>query len=116
MEDGRLAIRFLGSLSKRNRAHSVKFLSQPHPLSDECSGFLSVGTWLSLVEHSLGVRGVGSSNLPVPTILHFSPAATNESKGGIAAKPNREQDDFLLAQRQDLLHIPLFTRLGVVLR
>ena len=26
-----------------------------------------VGTWLSLVEHSLGVRGVGSSNLPVPT-------------------------------------------------
>ncbi len=32
-----------------------------------------VGTWLSLVEHSLGVRGVGSSNLPVPTILLFSP-------------------------------------------
>jgi hypothetical protein len=32
-----------------------------------------VGTWLSLVEHSLGVRGVGSSNLPVPTnqINHF---------------------------------------------
>ena len=30
-----------------------------------------VGTWLSLVEHSLGVRGVGSSNLPVPTKLHF---------------------------------------------
>jgi hypothetical protein len=35
-------------------------------------GFSAVGTWLSLVEHSLGVRGVGSSNLPVPTILHFS--------------------------------------------
>src|SRR6266851_3016257 len=31
--------------------------------------FLPVGTWLSLVEHSLGVRGVGSSNLPVPTNL-----------------------------------------------
>lgn len=31
-------------------------------------GILLVGTWLSLVEHSLGVRGVGSSNLPVPTI------------------------------------------------
>jgi hypothetical protein len=31
-----------------------------------------VGTWLSLVEHSLGVRGVGSSNLPVPTNSHFS--------------------------------------------
>jgi hypothetical protein len=30
--------------------------------------FHCVGTWLSLVEHSLGVRGVGSSNLPVPTI------------------------------------------------
>lgn len=29
--------------------------------------FFHVGTWLSLVEHSLGVRGVGSSNLPVPT-------------------------------------------------
>ena len=27
---------------------------------------------LSLVEHSLGVRGVGSSNLPVPTIIAFS--------------------------------------------
>jgi hypothetical protein len=32
------------------------------------AGSRSVGTWLSLVEHSLGVRGVGSSNLPVPTI------------------------------------------------
>lgn len=36
-------------------------------------GFLAeVGTWLSLVEHSLGVRGVGSSNLPVPTIISFA--------------------------------------------
>ena len=26
-----------------------------------------IGTWLSLAEHSLGLRGVGSSNLPVPT-------------------------------------------------
>ena len=31
-----------------------------------------VGTWLSLVEHSLGVRGVGSSNLPVPTIIRIN--------------------------------------------
>src|ERR1700693_971611 len=31
------------------------------------AGSFLVGTWLSLVEHSLGVRGVGSSNLPVPT-------------------------------------------------
>ena len=39
-----------------------------------------VGTWLSLVEHSLGVRGVGSSNLPVPTnssAIRFQPAALN---------------------------------------
>src|SRR5690348_17860225 len=38
------------------------------------AGFLPlhVGTWLSLVEHSLGVRGVGSSNLPVPTIYLFT--------------------------------------------
>ncbi len=33
-----------------------------------------VGTWLSLVEHSLGVRGVGSSNLPVPTNFSFTNA------------------------------------------
>ena len=37
-----------------------------HPSRLDC-----VGTWLSLVEHSLGVRGVGSSNLPVPTINSF---------------------------------------------
>jgi hypothetical protein len=49
---------------------SVKFLSQPYPLFLMADSFL-VGTWLSLVEHSLGVRGVGSSNLPVPTILDF---------------------------------------------
>src|ERR1039458_9836113 len=33
----------------------------------------SKGTWLSLVEHSLGVRGVGSSNLPVPTKTSLQP-------------------------------------------
>ncbi len=51
--------------SKAPRPYGVEFLSQPR------SNFLfgPVGTWLSLVEHSLGVRGVGSSNLPVPTIL-----------------------------------------------
>jgi hypothetical protein len=37
-----------------------------------------VGTWLSLVEHSLGVRGVGSSNLPVPT--KFQPSAFSQSR------------------------------------
>ena len=54
---------------------SVELLSQTPPLADglllrrplqPVDSFL-VGTWLSLVEHSLGVRGVGSSNLPVPT-------------------------------------------------
>ena len=32
----------------------------------------TVGMWLSLVEHSLGVRGVGSSNLPIPTIFRIN--------------------------------------------
>ena len=41
----------------------VESLSQPR----SNAGSNPVGTWLSLVEHSLGVRGVGSSNLPVPT-------------------------------------------------
>ena len=41
----------------------------PRP-SQSAEPFL-VGTWLSLVEHSLGVRGVGSSNLPVPTNSTF---------------------------------------------
>ena len=50
----------------------IKSLSEPHPLRYEAAGSFLVGTWLSLVEHSLGVRGVGSSNLPVPTISVFS--------------------------------------------
>ena len=41
--------------------HSCKLIETPRSMRN-------VGTWLSLVEHSLGVRGVGSSNLPVPTI------------------------------------------------
>jgi hypothetical protein len=39
----------------------------PEPLRLSGNEPSLVGTWLSLVEHSLGVRGVGSSNLPVPT-------------------------------------------------
>ena len=38
----------------------------------------TVGTWLSLVEHSLGVRGVGSSNLPVPTNDQISKIGSQE--------------------------------------
>ena len=45
-----------------------KLIETPEPARP--SRLDRVGTWLSLVEHSLGVRGVGSSNLPVPTI-HF---------------------------------------------
>jgi hypothetical protein len=48
-----------------------------------------VGTWLSLVEHSLGVRGVGSSNLPVPTIkinhLQENPACIASPQSGADA-------------------------------
>jgi hypothetical protein len=35
---------------------------------------LWVGTWRSQVAHTLGVRGVGGSNPPVPTILHIKSA------------------------------------------
>ncbi len=34
-----------------------------------------VGTWRSLVAHTLGVRGVGGSNPPVPTIFNLSSLA-----------------------------------------
>src|SRR5207245_6764489 len=50
----------------------IEFSSQPHSLPLR-RRILPVGTWLSLVEHSLGVRGVGSSNLPVPTNHQFRP-------------------------------------------
>src|ERR1022692_3290618 len=39
-----------------------------------------VGTWLSLVEHSLGVRGVGSSNLPVPTKTSTQLSAVSQNR------------------------------------
>src|SRR5206468_4245868 len=48
---------------------------------------LEGGTWLSLVEHALGVRGVGSSNLPVPTNRFYGPLLkrTVSSSPGAAA-------------------------------
>ena len=63
-------------LTDESRLAGVKFWSQPYrcffiglaSAVGKYSWSPSVGTWLSLVEHSLGVRGVGSSNLPVPTI------------------------------------------------
>ena len=47
---------------------SVINWSRPHyPAGRSGRSVHLVGTWLSLVEHSLGVRGVASSNLAVPT-------------------------------------------------
>src|ERR1017187_361809 len=51
-----------------------------------------VGTWLSLVEHSLGVRGVGSSNLPVPTKLQ--PSALSRQRSAKARSPAKRAWDF----------------------
>src|ERR1700736_5853298 len=64
-------------LTDESSLAGVKFWSQPYrcffiglaSTVGKYSWLVSVGTWLSLVEHSLGVRGVGSSNLPVPTNL-----------------------------------------------
>ena len=55
---------------------SVKFRSQTPSAALVAES--SVGTWLSLVEHSLGVRGVGSSNLPVPTNSKHSTFADSD--------------------------------------
>jgi hypothetical protein len=49
----------------------INFCGNPIRCGCEAAGSFLVGTWLSLVEHSLGVRGVGSSNLPVPTITQI---------------------------------------------
>ena len=48
-----------------------------------------VGTWLSLVEHSRGVRGGGRSNRPVPTIPCDSVAAIRTSKEVISVESAR---------------------------
>jgi hypothetical protein len=53
----------------------INFFGNPIRCGCETAGSFLVGTWLSLVEHSLGVRGVGSSNLPVPTIQLLSTVA-----------------------------------------
>jgi hypothetical protein len=64
-----------------------------------------VGTWLSLVEHSLGVRGVGSSNLPVPTIFkinklqNLSPVANILREGSISCKNFRFYEPMNHSQR-----------------
>ena len=86
--------------------------SAVHPSSPN-SGFSHVGTWLSLVEHSLGVRGVGSSNLPVPTI-HFvarigtalkheclacRPRSTPKLRSGRADAPNKSMRGALRSSR-----------------
>src|SRR5580692_9471147 len=65
-----------------------------------------VGTWLSLVEHSLGVRGVGSSNLPVPTIQRHTRISFNLCilAWRIAALPKFEQ---FARERQYITNVTL---------
>ena len=59
-------------MSAHTRRLSDKLIVTSKPLPARSGRICSpVGTWLSLVEHSLGVRGVGSSNLPVPTNFLF---------------------------------------------
>ncbi len=65
---------------RRNGSISCKLMETPE--SAPRVGSNCVGTWLSLVEHSLGVRGVGSSNLPVPTIFSLH--------GGVEAPLGRD--------------------------
>ena len=55
-----------------------------------------VGTWLSLVEHSLGVRGVGSSNLPVPTIFKISKLQKIDSLANILSEGSISCKNFCL--------------------
>ena len=63
--------------TERNLSHVIRGVEFPSQPRSNFPVRTSVGTWLSLVEHSLGVRGVGSSNLPVPTnyfTSHIAPA------------------------------------------
>ena len=61
-----------------------------------------VGTWLSLVEHSLGVRGVGSSNLPVPTNKSCDPSPANAERDFACELPLTEATHpILLPPRRD---------------
>src|SRR3974390_656072 len=64
-----------------SRRDSDKLFLALKPLRMSGSEPSLVGTWLSLVEHSLGVRGVGSSNLPVPTNLKISVLRGIPSRG-----------------------------------
>ena len=44
---------------------------EKNPAAGRLAGAHRVGTWLSLVERTLGVGEVASSNLVVPTIISF---------------------------------------------
>ncbi len=68
-----------------------------------------VGTWLSLVEHSLGVRGVGSSNLPVPTIDGAASFLFNNRCDG--AEPLRSAPEAILISLLHFIRIR-FRQLG----
>ena len=74
-----------------------------------------VGTWLSLVEHSLGVRGVGSSNLPVPTIIRLNGLEGFLSRGGCACAPTKRNPlDFVVRCRMIEAKFPEFIVVPVV--
>ena len=51
-----------------------------------------VGTWLSLVERTLGVGEVASSNLVVPTIISSSLAPDDLPRRALARGPGRNAD------------------------
>ena len=80
---------------KKREAWCKILESTPPPL--DSGRFLPVGTWLSLVEHSLGVRGVGSSNLPVPTNQHSLPQRGPSLRSGF-----RQRTPALLAPAKRL--------------
>src|SRR5271170_3893426 len=65
----------------------INFFGNPIRCGCGAAGSFLVGTWLSLVEHSLGVRGVGSSNLPVPTIQ----LPLDDRRSSLALSANQEE-------------------------
>ena len=87
LDDGCLKFRSYRSI---RRDGGVRLSMTSKPRRSARAGLTAVGTWLSLVEHSLGVRGVGSSNLPVPT--NWLVERNFPSETTVAA--DREQPEF----------------------
>src|ERR1039457_3404299 len=68
-----------GGFSARARVHSV--VQDTPPSSAWTMSETQVGTWLSLVERTLGVGEVASSNLVVPTITFNYLAVADRPRG-----------------------------------